>query len=265
MVYPDTSPEWRNVDRWPDTAAKQAAFDVIGTLAQLEPECVGATELVPGEPAHLRFTPEAQERFDQWRAGLERTLRIDDEHPVIVSHLAKYRSLMPSLALLLHLADSVSRGHGGPVTLHAAERAISWCRYLEAHARRIYHPVIARRRVAAGLLGAKIRAGRLCNPFVARDVTEADWSGLTEPDDVRQAIELLLERNWFRAVPDQPSSTGGRPTVRYHINPKLHCMPPSKPAKPPVGRVLQVLRATDQDDFGRSDGGGGPLREEWIE
>ena len=46
---------------------------------------------------------------------LEIKLRSDDEDPVIVEHLAKYRSLMPSLALIFHLieaADQTVTGHG---------------------------------------------------------------------------------------------------------------------------------------------------------
>jgi Protein of unknown function (DUF3987) len=58
----------------------------------------------------------------------------EDDHPVPLSHLAKYRSLMPALALILHVIDGVDTGVGGPVSGVAAEHAAAWCRYLEAHA-----------------------------------------------------------------------------------------------------------------------------------
>lgn len=51
--------------------------------------------------------------------------------------LAKYRSLVPSLALLIHLAD----GGRGPVSLSALDKAVGWARYLFSHARRIYGAV----------------------------------------------------------------------------------------------------------------------------
>jgi hypothetical protein len=78
----------------------------------------------------LRRT-DPQELFDGWRAALEQRLRAEDEHPVLLSHLAKYRSLMPSLALILHLIDGDDRGVGGPVSRVAAERAGAWCQHLE--------------------------------------------------------------------------------------------------------------------------------------
>jgi len=49
----------------------------------------------------------AQELFDGWRADLKHRLRAEEDHPVLLSHLAKYRSLLPSLALLFHLIDGV--------------------------------------------------------------------------------------------------------------------------------------------------------------
>jgi hypothetical protein len=30
VVWPDVSREWRNIDRWPDSEAKQLAFAVFG-------------------------------------------------------------------------------------------------------------------------------------------------------------------------------------------------------------------------------------------
>jgi Protein of unknown function (DUF3987) len=78
---------------------------------ELTPEevpTVGAEELTPEEVPFLRFDPAAQEIFDDWRAELEQRQRAED--PVLLSHLAKYRSLMPSLALILHLIDGVDRG-----------------------------------------------------------------------------------------------------------------------------------------------------------
>ena len=44
-------------------------------------------------------------------APLERTPRAEEDHPVVLSHGAKYRSLLPSLALIVHLIDSRG-GHG---------------------------------------------------------------------------------------------------------------------------------------------------------
>jgi hypothetical protein len=75
-------------------------------------------------------------------------------------------------------------------------------------------------RVAAALLASRIARGRLASPFTAREVYRNDWTGLTEPRVVGEALECLRELGWIRPeaaiAPD-----GGRPTVRLHINPRV--------------------------------------------
>ena len=45
------------------------------------------------------------------------------------------------------------------------------------------------------------------------------WSGLDTPEAARLAFEVLQDAEWVRAVNETPSPTGGRPAVRYAINP----------------------------------------------
>jgi putative DNA primase/helicase len=109
-VWPDAPATWRNVDRWPDGAAKERAANVFRRLAVLDAETLGAER--DGDILQfLRFNPGAQSLFDDWRADLERRLRSGIEHPAIEAHLAKYRSLVPAIALICHLVD----GGAGPV------------------------------------------------------------------------------------------------------------------------------------------------------
>ncbi len=101
MVWPEVSAIWENVDRYPDTAAKNTAFEVYRLLDELSPEILGA-ELTEGEIPGLRFAPDAQELFNEFRGGLEKRIRGGDgTAPAFESHMSKYRSLMPSLALIL--------------------------------------------------------------------------------------------------------------------------------------------------------------------
>jgi hypothetical protein len=96
----------------------------------------------------------------------------------------------------------------------------AWCRYLEAHARRLYATVTDRVRVAAALLASRIARGRLASPFTAREVYRNEWTGLTEPRVVGEALESLRELGWIR--PEAViARDGGRPTVRFHINPRV--------------------------------------------
>jgi hypothetical protein len=116
---------WRNVDRYPNIAARDCAAAVVDRLANLSPAKFGAPPTTGGIPA-LRFDDEAQEAFDTWRATLEERLR-GDIHPAFEAHLSKYRSLLPSLALIIHLMD----GGAGPVGIIPFSRAEAWCEFLE--------------------------------------------------------------------------------------------------------------------------------------
>jgi putative DNA primase/helicase len=180
-VYPDSPPNWTNVDRPPDIAARRRAFELFERFVSF----VG--DLRGGEIASLRFDDEAQEFFDAWRGNLEAKIRDPEEHPVMVAHLTKYRKLMPSLALVLHLCDSPPTT---PANLDATERAAAWCDYLEPHARRIYHSLTARVDTAARLLGEKIKRRKLNNPFSIREVYRHEWTGLREPRMLRAPWEF---------------------------------------------------------------------------
>jgi putative DNA primase/helicase len=134
-VWPDVSPEWRNVDRAPDVEARDAVQTLIDRLDRMTAENLGDDR---GSIPVVRFSEDAQLLFDIWRESLELRLRGDHEHPTLEAHLAKYRSLVPSLALILHLTEH----RDGPVEKLALERALAWAEYLETHARRIYAPAI---------------------------------------------------------------------------------------------------------------------------
>jgi hypothetical protein len=138
----------------------------------------------------------------------------------MMAHLSKYRSLMPSLALILHEVDCKSVDAMTPVTLVAAKQAAAWCDYLEPHARRIYHPVTARAEVTMRLLAEKIKAGKLSNPFTVRDAYRPQWTGLSEPTEVQRAAEALEDLDWLRSESVQQEGAG-RPLTHYHINPKV--------------------------------------------
>jgi putative DNA primase/helicase len=219
-VWPDGGGRWRNVDRWPHADARARVNEVFQRLTTLAPAALGAEELTPEELPFLRFDGAAQAHFDAWRGDLEQMLRAEEDHPVWRSHVAKYRSLMPTLALIGHLIDGVAGGPTGPVSGGAAARAVAWCAYLQGHARRLYASVTDRAQVAAARLAAQLTHGRLPSPFTARDVYRNEWTGLTEPRVVQGALAYLEELGWLRSeavrIPD-----GGRPSVRFHPNPRL--------------------------------------------
>jgi putative DNA primase/helicase len=215
LVYPDAPKMWVNVDRWPNNAARDRAFDVFRRLDRLTPETLGAP-VEDGLPI-LRFAPEAQEFFDGWREGLMKRLRTGDEHPAMEAHLAKFPSLLPSLALLFHLVDAPTMAPG-PVTLVAARRAAAWCDFLEAHARRVYQSVTSEGLKAARALLRKLRAGRLASRFTSRDVYRSAWAGLADREAVEEALAILENHGWVRRT---VIATGGHPKTEYLAHPSI--------------------------------------------
>src|SRR4029450_4890593 len=76
---------------------------------------------------------------------------------------AKYRKLVPSLALLCHIADRQT----GAVGEDALLRALSWAEYLDTHARRAYASVMHADLKAAHAILDKLRRGELPHTFTA--------------------------------------------------------------------------------------------------
>jgi len=169
------------------------------------------------QPFRFRFDGDAQELFVAWLTDLEGRLRAVGVHPALVSHLSKYRSLMPSLALLFELADDGS----ATISLQHAKQAAAWCDYLESHARRIYSMIVSPERQAAAELGRHLADGwkRDEGMFTVRDVYRNEWSGLTSPDAVRRTLPLLEDAGWVR--PTESDAATGRPSELYLVNPRL--------------------------------------------
>ncbi len=215
LVWPDTSGEWKNVDRPPNAKAQVKAARLYSKLANLPAE----------NPPLLKFCAEAQELFDEWLAELERKVRGDNVHPALQCHLSKYRSLMPSLALLFELADFAAGDDEclpGTVLLDHARQAAAWCGYLESHARRVYSCVVTPAMSSALALAEKIKRAKVTGKvFTAREIYLKGWGGLDTRDLVRLAAEILVDAGWLRELPDEPNPLGGRPSLRWEINPKV--------------------------------------------
>ncbi len=252
-VWPEVSRDWVNVDEWPDSMAKSQAYEVFTRLDGLNPDDVGAVEDDdPGTIPHLRFSDEAQSLFDTWRADLEKKIRSSDEAPAIESHLAKYRSLIPSIALLVYLADDGV----GPVGIKPLKRAIEWGRYLETHARRIFSSAVNRDIHGAKSLGKKILSGALEDGFSLRDVYRPCWTGLTTRDEAVHAVEILMDLEWL-AEAKEPTKGATRTT--YRINPKIYEMATKgtdKTDKRPSEPLLSVLSVPSGERSGFSAAGG---------
>jgi putative DNA primase/helicase len=222
LVWPDTSGGWKDFDRWPDGEAKRQAYKVFDHLNRLDPLKIGAVQdtgmnAEPEGLPYLRFDPAGLDLFREWRQDLETRLRSGDLHPAFESHLAKYRKLVPGLALIIHLAD----GNSGPVTRPAVLRALAWAEYLETHAKRLYASVTTPDAGTARAILKKIRGGDLSTVLTVREVWRPQWTGLTCLDQIKAGFKLLVEHDW---MVETRKDTGGRPTNEYQLNPRAEVL-----------------------------------------
>jgi putative DNA primase/helicase len=211
-VWPDVTTDFRHVDQWPDTPAKQTAWELFERLAALEP----ASDT---EPHIWRFDAAAQALFAEWLIPFETEIRGDDLHPAMVSHLAKYRKLIPALALVFALIDTPDSG--GVIAETQLIRALAWGDYLRSHANRLYSATVMPETAGAASLLKKIRAGALGTEFTPRQAAQKCWAGLNTADGVRKAADVLTDFDWLRRdVQISGDAMGrGRPSERYQVNP----------------------------------------------
>lgn len=211
MVYPDISKNWKEVDRYPDVGVKDAMHQLIDKLDNLKPFEIGAESDEYCKVPFLHFDNQAQTLFYEWRRNLERRLRSGEEHDSFVSHLSKYRKLIPSLALINHLCD---QGYGA-VDEKSLLRAIAYAEYLESHARRVYSVATRPNIDAAKTLMKRLSTNKPNKSFTTREIYRKGWTGLETPAKAQAAIELLVD---YGHLLESEIITGGRPTKIYTLN-----------------------------------------------
>jgi hypothetical protein len=219
VVYPNGAGSWKNIDRYPDSDAKNVAYQVFERLADpralatLAPSPQGGTgqDFVDGGIPTLRFSDAGQEVFDAWRQDWETNKLRSGEPEIVEAHLAKYRKLVPALALILSLVD----GNAGAVDDISMIRAAGWAEYFETHMRRVYAAAANPDLPAAHALIARLT--ELPASFTAKAVYDKHWQRL-DRDGTNRAIALLSEYDWLRV---NRIETGGRPTLICQVNPRI--------------------------------------------
>ena len=227
LVYPDRVAWDGGRDEAPSDEARFKAEVLFRELEAFDPEEYSGIYANEDRNLHwVRFAPDAQTAFTNWRDRLERRIRDpeNDDSPIFIQHLSKSRSLMPKLALIFHTCDVLVQGERAysPVCLRCEQMAERWCECLESHARRLYFHVIQRSENAAWELADKIRKGRLPQVFTERLVKQKHWRALDETT-VPDAIEQLIDANWIAPEPELNAGgrKKGRPSPKYRLNPAL--------------------------------------------
>lgn len=209
LVWPDAPEGWVYVDIAPDESAQRVAESIYQRLAGMDSV----------SPLRLKFSKDAQTLFVDFLTDLESRIRGNDLSPAMKAHLSKYRSLMPSLALLFTLAD----GQTDCVPLRQARRAAAWCDYLETHARRVYASASPPEQDAARTLARHLAKGWEATEgqFTLRDLYRKQWAGLDTTDAARKALEVLQEWEWVRIATSGEARAAGRPSEVYLRNPRI--------------------------------------------
>jgi hypothetical protein len=225
MVWPDAPPTWKNVDRFPDSAARETVWRLFSRLAELDMNAVlkMGTKSVFDKIPSVRFSEGASDEFLQWRTDLENRLRAGEMSPALEGHVAKYRKLVPALALINHLADCPD----GEVSEAALLKALALTEYAESHAKRIYGGGNAVEVAAGQAILKHVQAGDLKDGFTARDVRRHQWAHLGDRGHVQMGLDLLVELGHLAGQEVGTCARGGRPTIAYSINPTIN--PARKP------------------------------------
>ena len=216
-VWPDMPKKWRRVDHERDPAIVEQAYDLFDRLKKLTPEACGAQQDTPKGKPHKRpylvFSPEAQAVFDTWHEQLENRLRNPDpEEPrALHQHWSKYRSLIPKIALILHLAEEQK----GPIGEEVLRKALRWEEFLASHARRVYASGPTAEIDTAHVILAKLASGKLKSGFPAHRVYKSGWAGADNQHIVKDALELLVERGRLSHVPVQAVKGGARSDLYF--------------------------------------------------
>jgi hypothetical protein len=219
LAWPDPPRDWRDIDEYPNSAAREKAWQTFQRMAKLDTQAalrLGAEKGPYDKVPCLRFEEAAHEDFLGWRTDLESRVRSGEISPALEGHLAKYRKLVPSLALINHLAD----GGTGPVSHRALLKALAAADYLESHARRVYSSASEGELAAAKAILKHIRNGDLEDGFTARDIHQKGWAHLTEREQVGLGLSLLVDLDYLARSALSVGTEGGRPKVTCLVNPR---------------------------------------------
>ena len=127
------------------------------------------------------------------------------------SHFAKYKKLIPALALLIHLVD-----YGlTPINIRSFNKALKWEVYLKSHASRIYSMRQTANNLVSVSVGNLLIEGKLKDGFTARDIYRGRGNVLGNADEVKGSLSLLCEKGWLR---EDTVITGGKNKTVYRID-----------------------------------------------
>ena len=136
---------------------------------------------------------------------------------MLVAHRWKYKKLVPTLALVNHLAADGICG----ISKEALLQALKFVNCLDSHAQRIYSCLVVYAiGESAREIIKKIKDGELADGFKQAIFQRTNWHKLTKKDPVREALDLLVDLGWLAT--SNTTIGCGRPSKIYFIHPKTY-------------------------------------------
>ena len=226
----DTLPEYDESDLPRDSGAESLYFKSVMRLADLNPEDAGAQLHENGNFWFLPFDEQGKALYRQWVIFVEKAIRLPcwQDRSRVASWLGKTRSLVPKLALVIHLLEG---GHGA-IRSRALERAIGLALVFFQHASFVLGQEVQQQKPPSVLLLELLHKDKL-QTFTARDIKQRERAGLGY-DYVDAAIKQLLDNGWITECDPDHTKGKGRPTVTYTTNPALF----------DDGGILRVLKVS---------------------
>src|SRR5262245_24139145 len=124
LAWPDEPVGWKNVDEWPNRESRDAVWRIFEWISKLNE--VEALKLGALKGDYDSRPLEAAAVFLEWRHGFEPRLRGHELSPALEGHLAKYRKLVPALALIDHLVEGGVGNVGAEALARALDMASTW-------------------------------------------------------------------------------------------------------------------------------------------
>jgi putative DNA primase/helicase len=214
LVWPDLQEHFDLIDRPANKEALSQMQQAIVSLKHMNLKPLIGTTTNHSGVQLLHFDKQAQILFNNWFQENEGMLRNGTLDPSEHGHFAKYRSLIPGLALLFHLVN----GDTGPVNIRALETALLFSSFLKSHAKRIYGSVHGLDSAPTRSLAKKLLEDKITNGFTQRSLLHKGWANLSNKDNVSLAVNALVEHKWLT---EHASETAGRKTMLYKINPRI--------------------------------------------
>jgi hypothetical protein len=229
MAYPDLPKTWELIDRRPDSGMRNSFHNICETLSKTNWATTLHTdaEVEAGRATpYARFSPDAQEIFNEWLTEHMIGIRSAGESQV-EGFMNKQRGLLVRLALVIHLTAYAAGEETDPraVSTRSLSRALALVEYyLVPTWRRVLAAFGKTQTESAAMRIARVIIAERMNGVRISDIIKRDGHGLKDRATAEAALDDLVARDWLAAPERTTGPRGGRPSETYRVNPRVFQM-----------------------------------------